>query len=80
MPGRGQSREPPEGFQSFFACQTLIRDLSSQEHTKHVLRRAVEITRQQVPEIILLNSHDASGSDQMLPEHLFIKENWIRYN
>lgn len=58
-----------EGFQPFFACQTRVRDDSRREHTKHMLRlrRAGQITGQQVPEIILLNSHDGSSSYQMLP-------------
>lgn len=58
-----------EGFQPFFACQTRVRDESRREHTKHMLRlrRAGQITGQQVPEIILLNSHDGSSSYQMLP-------------
>ncbi|WP_312686866.1 DUF932 domain-containing protein [Kosakonia sp.] len=58
-----------EGFQPFFACQTRVRDLSKREHTKHMLRlrREGQITGKQVPEIILLNSHDGSSSYQMLP-------------
>ena len=58
-----------EGFQPFFACQTRVRDQSRREHTKHMLRlrRSGQITGQQVPEIILLNSHDGSSSYQMLP-------------
>ena len=58
-----------EGFQPFFACQTRVRDQSRREHTKHMLRlrRAGQITGQQVPEIILLNSHDGTSSYQMLP-------------
>ncbi|MCK8151462.1 DUF945 domain-containing protein [Citrobacter amalonaticus] len=58
-----------EGFQPFFACQTRVLDPSRREHTKHMLRlrRAGQITGQQVPEIILLNSHDGSSSYQMLP-------------
>ncbi|EMJ9773679.1 MULTISPECIES: DUF932 domain-containing protein [Proteus] len=58
-----------EGFQPFFACQTRVRDISRREHTKHMLRlrREGQITGQQVPEIILLNSHDGSSSYQMLP-------------
>lgn len=53
-----------EGFQPFFACQTRVRDQSRREHTKHMLRlrRAGQIIGQQVPEIILLNSHDGSSS------------------
>jgi len=58
-----------EGFQPFFACQTHVRDLSKRDHTKHMLRlrREGQITGNQVPEIILLNSHDGSSSYQMLP-------------
>ena len=49
-----------EGFQPFFACQTRVRDLNKRDHTKHMLRlrREGQITGKQVPEIILLNSHD----------------------
>ncbi|EEZ6588451.1 TPA: DUF945 domain-containing protein [Escherichia coli] len=58
-----------EGFEPFFACQTRVRDQSRREHTRHMvrLRRIGQITGQQVPEIILLNSHDGSSSYQMLP-------------
>lgn len=58
-----------EGFEPFFACQTRVRDPDRREHTKHMLRlrRAGHITGQQVPEIILLNSHDGTSSYQMLP-------------
>lgn len=58
-----------EGFQPFFACQTRVHDQSKREHTKHMLRlrREGQITGKQVPEIILLNSHDGSSSYQMLP-------------
>ncbi|MDM2754106.1 DUF945 domain-containing protein [Citrobacter sp. Cpo221] len=58
-----------EGFRPFFACQTRVRDESKREYTKHMLRlrREGQITGKQVPEIILLNSHDGSSSYQMLP-------------
>lgn len=58
-----------EGFYPFFACQTRVRDVSRREHTKHMLRlrRHDQIMGVQVPEIILLNSHDGSSSYQMLP-------------
>ncbi|WP_312805786.1 DUF932 domain-containing protein [Atlantibacter hermannii] len=58
-----------EGFEPFFACQTRVRDQSKREHTKHMLRlrRAGQMVGHQVPEIILLNSHDGSSSYQMLP-------------
>lgn len=58
-----------EGFYPFFACQTRVRDDGRRDHTKHLLRlrRHNQITGSQVPEIILLNSHDGSSSYQMLP-------------
>ncbi|ECE3294456.1 DUF945 domain-containing protein [Salmonella enterica] len=58
-----------EGFEPFFACQTRVRDQSRREHTKHMvrLRHTGQITSKQVPEIILLNSHDGSSSYQMIP-------------
>lgn len=58
-----------EGFQPFFACQTRVRDLGKREHTKHMLRlrREGQIQGKEVPEIILLNSHDGSSSYQMIP-------------
>ncbi|HEY3591221.1 MAG TPA: DUF932 domain-containing protein [Buttiauxella sp.] len=58
-----------EGFEPFFACQTRVRNLDKKEHTKHMLRlrRRGTITGTEVPEIILLNSHDGSSSYQMIP-------------
>ncbi|WP_435956143.1 DUF932 domain-containing protein [Dryocola sp. BD626] len=58
-----------EGFQPFFACQTRARDTGKREHTKHMLRlrREGQIMGKEVPEIILLNSHDGSSSYQMIP-------------
>ena len=58
-----------EGFYPFFTCQTRVRDVSRREYTKHMLRlrRHDQITGSQVPEIILLNSHDGTSSYQMLP-------------
>ncbi len=58
-----------EGFQPFFACQSRVRDLSRREYSKHMLRlrREGQINGKEVPEIILLNSHDGSSSYQMVP-------------
>ncbi|ECI3628907.1 DUF945 domain-containing protein, partial [Salmonella enterica subsp. diarizonae] len=58
-----------EGFEPFFACQSRVRDPGKREHTRHLLRlrRTGQITGQQVPEIIILNSHDGSSSYQLLP-------------
>lgn len=58
-----------EGFQPFFACQTRVRREDKREHTKHMLRlrREGQIVGKEVPEIILLNSHDGSSSYQMIP-------------
>lgn len=58
-----------EGFQPFFACQSRVRDPDRREHTKHMLRlrRTSQINGQQVPEIIILNSHGGESSFQLLP-------------
>lgn len=60
-----------EGFQPFYACQTRVRDEDKRGHTKHLLRlrreEGIAVTGKEVPEIILLNSHDGSSSYQMLP-------------
>ncbi|EAB9908870.1 DUF945 domain-containing protein [Salmonella enterica subsp. enterica serovar Javiana] len=58
-----------EGFEPFFACQSRVRDPGRRNYTKHMLRlrRASQITGQQVPEIIILNSHSGESSFQLLP-------------
>ncbi|WP_048795696.1 DUF932 domain-containing protein [Serratia sp. 506_PEND] len=58
-----------EGFEPFFACQSRVRDPGRREHTKHLLRlrKSGQITGQQVPEIIILNSHGGESSFQLLP-------------
>lgn len=56
------------GFQPYEVRQTKCRDEGKKEHTKHLirLRHADAIAREEVPEIILLNSHDGSSSYQLL--------------
>ncbi|EAO9176964.1 DUF945 domain-containing protein [Salmonella enterica] len=58
-----------EGFEPFFACQSRVRDPGRRDYTKHMLRlrRAGQITGQQVPEIIIRNSHSGESSFQLLP-------------
>src|SRR5699024_11402916 len=58
-----------EGFQPFFACQSRVRDFGRREYSKDMLRlrREGHINGQEVPEIILLNSHGGSSSYQMIP-------------
>ncbi|WP_318366472.1 DUF932 domain-containing protein [Enterobacter sp.] len=58
-----------EGFEPFFACQTRVNKSDRREFTKHMLRlrRRDQIMGSEVPEIILLNSHDGSSSYQMIP-------------
>ncbi|ELX3459222.1 DUF945 domain-containing protein [Salmonella enterica] len=58
-----------EGFEPFFACQSRVRDPGRRDYTKHMLRlrRAGQITGQQVPKIIILNSHSGESSFQLLP-------------
>lgn len=57
-----------EGFEPFFACQAKARDESRREFTKHMLRlrHASQVAGTEVPEVILVNSHDGTTSYQML--------------
>jgi len=56
-----------EGFQPFEVRQTKVRDLDKREHTKHMvrLRHVSSINGDEVPEIVLLNSHDGTTSEKM---------------
>lgn len=58
-----------EGFEPYEIRQTRVRDAGKREHTKHMvrMRHASQIsTKDEVPEIILLNSHDGSSSYQIM--------------
>ena len=57
-----------EGFEPFFAAQSVARDESKREHTKHMvrLRHASQINGTEANEIILVNSHDGTSAYQML--------------
>lgn len=57
-----------EGFEPFFACQARVRKEDKVGHAKHMLRlrKSSQIVGAEVPEIILLNSHDGSSSYQMI--------------
>ena len=57
-----------EGFQPFMVCQTRVRNEGRREHTKHLLRlrHASQINGAEANEIVLLNSHDGTSSNQML--------------
>lgn len=57
------------GFEAYEIRQTRVRDQSRREFTKHMvrLRHADAIgTSNEVPEIILLNSHDGTSSYQLI--------------
>jgi hypothetical protein len=57
-----------EGFQPYEIRQTKVRDQAKREHTKHMvrMRHASSIVADEVPEIILLNSHDGTSSYQIM--------------
>jgi hypothetical protein len=58
-----------EGFEPYEIRQTRVRDAGKREHTKHMvrMRHASQIsTKDEVPEVILLNSHDGSSSYQIM--------------
>lgn len=57
------------GFQPYEVRQTRVRDQSKREHTKHMVRLRhpdARGTNAEVPEIILINSHDGTSSYQLL--------------
>lgn len=58
-----------EGFQPYYATQSRTRIEGKREFTKHMLRlrRHDQIQGKEVPEILLLNSHDGSSSYKMIP-------------
>lgn len=59
-----------EGFQPFMVCQGGSRVEGKADFTKHMLRlrhaNAITTTAEEVPEIILINSHDGTSSYQLL--------------
>ena len=58
-----------EGFEPYEIRQTKVRNADKREHTKHMvrMRHVNAITSQEeVPEIILLNSHDGTSSYQLM--------------
>ena len=61
-----------QGFQPFEVRQTRCRDLAKREFTKHMVRLrhpdaiANMRTDQEVPELVLINSHDGTSSYQLL--------------
>ena len=60
-----------EGFEPYEIRQTQVRNLDKRAHTKHMVRlRHVDaiskVNMEEVPEIILLNSHDGSSSYQLM--------------
>ncbi|CAM7770102.1 DUF945 domain-containing protein [Phytobacter diazotrophicus] len=58
-----------EGFQPYYASQSRVRNLDRREYTKNMLRlrRGDNFSDKEVPEILLLNSHDGSSSYKMIP-------------
>ena len=57
------------GFEPYEVRQTRVRNADRREHTKHMvrLRHPDAIgTQSEVPELILLNSHDGTSSYQLL--------------
>jgi hypothetical protein len=59
-----------EGFEPFEARQTKVKDAGRREHTKHMLRlrhaSMISARGAEVPEIILINSHDGLSSYQLM--------------
>lgn len=60
-----------EGFLPMAVGQSRVRDNSKREHTKHLIRFRHEsqlnpAVNQEVPEIVLVNSHDGTSSYQLM--------------
>lgn len=59
-----------EGFEPFMVTQSRARDESRREFTKHMLRLRRQsgpaVVGEEVPEIVLVNSHDGTSAYQML--------------
>lgn len=61
-----------EGFEPFAVGQTRVRDIGKKEHTKHLVRlrhpdmMSVTEVGSEIPEIVLVNSHDGSSSYQLM--------------
>lgn len=59
-----------EGFMPYMVAQSRARDVSKREYTRHMLRLRRQsgeaVVGAEVPEIILVNSHDGTSSYQML--------------
>jgi Domain of unknown function (DUF932) len=56
-----------EGFQPFFACQSVVRDQTRREYTRHMLRLRHEaaIDTNEANEIVLGNAHDGTSAYQL---------------
>ncbi len=60
-----------EGFEPFFVAQSRCREEGRREYTKHMLRlrhasmSAVTVNKPEIPEVVLINSHDGSSAYQM---------------
>lgn len=56
------------GFQPFQVVQTKCRDEGKREHTKHLVRLRHEsaVAASEVPEIVMINSHDGTSSYQLM--------------
>lgn len=66
-----------EGFAPYAVAQTRVKDKSKAEHTKHMVRmrhahninalqRGGVVGEEEIPEIILVNSHDGTSSFQIM--------------
>lgn len=60
-----------EGFEPFMVAQSRARDVSRREFTRHMLRlrhagAVVSKVGDEIPEVVLINSHDGTSSYQMV--------------
>ena len=57
-----------EGVQPFFACQSVVRDQTPHEYTRHMirLRHEAQIGTKEAKEVVVVNAHDRYSAYNMM--------------
>ena len=57
-----------EGVQPFFACQSVVRDQTRHEYTRHMicLRHEAQIGTKEAKEVVVVNAHDRYSAYNMM--------------
>jgi hypothetical protein len=59
---------PVEAVQPFFACQSVVRDQTRHEYTRHMirLRHEAQIGTKEAKEVVVVNAHDRYSAYNMM--------------